>query len=177
MDESLEKYGLHQEGIPPSLIEIGKRHGRKLWARYLHQHHWPCARLHRLADNCITAQYSSKKYWYTRKFHLQCLNLVISNSRSLRFIRNPEHGYDTAIFGLGNEFCDDADVIQGALSICKTHRSHEHVDGAKLSRMIPAILRARKRMVVKIDTNSVFPCPLYGLEKVSADLRELRLRP
>lgn len=52
---------------------------------------------------------------------------VQSNSPQQRFIHNTEYGDQVSIFGLGDEFGEDTDVIEGALGVCYSHVASEEV--------------------------------------------------
>jgi hypothetical protein len=76
----------------------------------------------------------------------------MANEVSGRFIDDTEYSYDVTILGLRYEFCQDADVVKGSLSIGVTHRTVEEVDCSVTAGMVPTILTARNGMKVKVDT-------------------------
>ena len=81
-------------------------------------------------------------------------------------IRNTEYGDNILVLRLGDELGKNTNVVERPLSIRETHGTIEHVDGAETSRVIPAVLAARKSMKVEVDTDAVLARPLDRLEEV-----------
>ena len=94
------------------------------------------------------------------------LDRVLADGWAEWLVRHAEHDDDIAVRGLRDELGDDANVVQGPLSVGDTHGTVQDVDGAKTSRVVPAVLGARKRMQVKVDAETVLAGPLDSLQEV-----------
>ena len=94
------------------------------------------------------------------------LDGVLADGWAEWLVRHTEHDDDIAVRGLRDELGDDANVVQGPLGVGDTHGTVQDVDGAKTSRVVPAVLGARKRMQVKVDAETVLAGPLDSLQEV-----------
>jgi hypothetical protein len=61
---------------------------------------------------------------------------ILSDCTEQWFIDNGKDWYQVLVLGLGNKFCDDANVVQSTLCICVAHDSVQPVDLAISSGMI-----------------------------------------
>jgi len=59
---------------------------------------------------------------------LQSTDLCGADGTNHGFVHDTEHGYNIRIFRLSDEFGDNSDVIQGALSVGQSHDPPEEVD-------------------------------------------------
>lgn len=98
-----------------------------------------------------------------KKIDVLALDGVFANGGAEGLVRDTKHDDDVLVLGLGDELRDDADVVQRPFSVVDTHGAVEHVNGAKAPGVVPAILGSRKRMEVKVDTETILACPGDGL--------------
>lgn len=83
---------------------------------------------------------------------------------------------DGRVLGLNDELSQCSDNFKRSLSIGESHGASKPVDGTDSTRVVPSVLRTRKSVQVKVDSNSVFPSPSNGLEDVfPRDSLEVRL--
>ena len=91
---------------------------------------------------------------------------VLAHDRRLGFVGDTKHNNNIAVFWLRNKFGDDANVVEGTLSIRKAHGSIEDVDSTKLARMVPAILAAGKGMKIEVYPYAILTSPLDSFKEV-----------
>ena len=86
------------------------------------------------------------------------------------FIDGPEHGHDILVLRLRDEFSQESNIIQRALSVGEAHGTIKHIDGAEFAGMVPSILTARESVEIEINAKAVLARPSNRLEEVPGEL-------
>ena len=84
--------------------------------------------------------------------HLQSRECTLSYSRCLRFVHEAENSDHILILRLGNEFSNDTNVIEATLRVCISHWPIEESNGAKTTRVVPAVLASGHSVHIKVDS-------------------------
>jgi len=116
----------------------------------------------------------------TTEQSLQSTELCGADDTGDGFVHDTEHGYNIRVFWLRDKFGDNANVIQGALSVGHSHDPPEEVNlswSSSLPREVvaygcqgksnffrhptkpPTILRSWNSVEVKVYTDAIFSAP------------------
>lgn len=98
--------------------------------------------------------------------HVQAAKGGSTNGGHQGLVQNTEHGDDVLPLRLRDEFRDDTNVVEGALSVGETHDTVEEVVLAGLSTMVVSVGRSGDVVEVEIDTDTVLPAPLEDSDNV-----------
>ena len=98
--------------------------------------------------------------------HILALDRILANGRTKGLVGDTEHHDNITVLRLGDELGDDTDVVECALCVGDTHRTVQNIDLTNPSRVVPAILRARKSVQIQVHTKTILASPLNGLQQV-----------
>lgn len=120
-------------------------------------------------------------------------NRAFADSIAVGLIEESKHLDNRSVLGLSNKLSEGTDVVEGSLSVGKTHDTVHPVDGSLATRVVPAVynmvskdfksekkreptLRTGDRVKVKINPQSILPSPFDSFQKVlPRNLGEIRL--
>jgi hypothetical protein len=121
----------------------------------------------KLRSSCSRGHQSDN--WWRKNFRtrdVQAVQRVSPNDTHQRFVEWAKRRHDVAVLRLGDELCEDTDVLHRALRVRDAHRAIEEVDRAEPTRVVQPVLRARRGVQLEQDAQAVLARPFESLECV-----------